>query len=326
MVKDNCQKIKLLKIVEMLRQESDPEHPLKTVDICKKLTKMGITCDRRTLSKDIAVLRDYGYDIGAKMIGHEKGYYVDSRGFSVAELKIIIDAIQAAAFVTKDKTDDLVNRIAAMGGTRKKDILKSNIVCFNTRKHSNEGIYDNVEVLEEAIQGKKQASFYYFDKDEKGNRVYRKNKKRYVVEPMALIFHEDNYYLMCFSSKYDGITNYRVDRMEDVTVEDALVSDGAKMDDSDIARHTEQAFKMYGGPVSDVTIEFEDKLIGVVQDKFGEHVNIVRTAPDKCVASVQLQVSPTFWGWLFQFGKQMRILSPEKLVEEYHNKIKELAD
>ena len=83
---------------------------------------------------------------------------------------------------------------------------------------------------------------------------------------------------------------------------------------------------MYGGSVSDVTVEFEDKLIGVVQDKFGEHVNIVRTAPDKCVASVQLQVSPTFWGWLFQFGKQMRVLSPEKLVEEYHSKIKELAD
>ncbi len=326
MVKDNCQKIKLLKIVEMLRQESDPEHPLKTVIICKKLTKMGITCDRRTLSKDIAVLRDYGYDIGSKMIGHEKGYYVDRRGFSVAELKIIIDAIQAATFVTKDKTDDLVKRVAAMGGTRKVDILKSNIVCFNTRKHSNEGIYDNVEVLEEAIQGKKQASFYYFDKDEKGNRVYRKNKKRYVVEPMALIFHEDNYYLMCFSSKYDGITNYRVDRMEDVAVEDVPVSDGAKMDDSDIARYTEQAFKMYGGPVSDVTIEFEDKLIGVVQDKFGEHVNIVRTAPDKCVAPVQLQVSPTFWGWLFQFGKQMRILSPEKLVEEYREKIAELSE
>ncbi len=136
---------------------------------------------------------------------------MDIRGFSVAELKIIIDAIQAATFVTKDKTNELVKRIAAIGGTHKVDILKSNIVCFNTHKHSNEGIYDNVEVLEEAIQEKKQASFYYFDKDEKGNRVYRKDKKRYVVEPMALISNEDNYYLMCVSSKYDAITNYRVD-------------------------------------------------------------------------------------------------------------------
>lgn len=77
-----------------------------------------------------------------------------------------------------------------MGGTRQLEILKSNIVCFNTRKHANEGIYSNVEVLEKALESKTKASFYYFDKDEKGERIYRKNKKRYVVEPMALIFNE----------------------------------------------------------------------------------------------------------------------------------------
>ena len=238
----------------------------------------------------------------------------------------MIDAIQAATFVPKDKTEDLVNRIAAMGGTRKVDIIKSNIVCFNTRKHSNEGIYDNVEVLEEALQAKKKASFYYFDKDEKGNRIYRKDKKRYEVDPMALIFHEDNYYLMCYSSKYDGITNYRVDRMEGVLVENEPVSSKAIMDDSDIAQYTEQAFKMYGGPVTDVTIEFEDSLMGAVQDKFGEHIYIVRISPEKCVVSVQLQVSPTFWGWIFQFGKKIKILSPEGLVGEYKEKLSEMTE
>lgn len=141
--------------------------------------------------------------------------------------------------------------------------------------------------------------------------------EKYVAESMSLIFNEDNYYLMCFSSKYYGINNYGVDRMEDVSVEALPVSEGAKMDDFDIAKYTEQAFKMYGGLVSDVTLEFENKLNGVVKDKFGEQVNIVRTDTDQCVASVQLQVGSTFWGWLFQFGKQMRILSPEQLVGEY---------
>ncbi len=326
MRKDNRQKIKLLMLMEILRQESDPEHPLKTAVLCKKLLKLGIKCDRRTLSLDIDVLRDFGFDIAAKMIGHEKGYYYNIRNFSVAELKILIDAIQAASFVTKEKTEDLVSRIAAMGGTRKRDILKSNIVCFNTRKHSNEKIYDNVEVLETALQAKKQASFLYFDKDEKGNVVYRKNKNRYVVEPMALIYNEDNYYLMCYSPKYKGITNYRVDRMLEVEVEDVSVSDGAIMDNSDIAKFTDQAIKMYGGPITDVTIEFDDDLIGAVQDRFGEYVSIVRTSPKKCVASVQLQISPTFWGWIYQFGRKMKILSPEEMVEKYKKNISEMID
>lgn len=326
MRKDNLQKIKLLMLLEMLQQESTPEHPLTTAVLCKKLLKIGIKCDRRTLSIDMEALRDFGFDIKSKMVGHEKGYYYDVRTFSVAELKIMIDAIQAAAFVTKEKTDDLVARLAAIGGTKKKEILKSNIVCFNTRKHTNENIYDNVEVLEEAIQAKKQASFLYFDRDEKGNIIYRKEKQRYMVEPMALIFNEDNYYLMCYSSKYDGITNYRVDRMEAVAVEENPVSENALMDTSDIAEFTKQAFKMYGGEVTDVTLEFDKSLVGVIHDKFGENTSIIKTASDKCVASVQIQVSPTFWGWLFQFGKQMKILSPDTLIEEYRERIKELCE
>ena len=327
MENDNRQKVKLLQLIEIMKQETDPEHPLKTIELCAKLKELGITCDRRTLSRDISVLQEFGYPISSKMIGHEKAYFSEEkRSFSVAELKIMIDAIQAASFVTTNNTDDRVNRIAEMGGSRKADILKSNIVCFNTRKHTNEDIYKNIEVLEEALQGKTMASFYYFDRNEKGERIYRKDKKRYMVEPMALIFHEDNYYLMCFSSKYDGITNYRIDRMEDVHVESEPVTPEAIIDDSDIAEYTKQAFKMYGGPVMDVTLQFDDKLIGVVQDKFGEQVSIVRTAPTTCVASVQLQVSPTFWGWLFQFGKQMSVLSPESLVKEYRKKAKELVE
>lgn len=247
MRKDNKQKIKLLQLHEMLHQESSPDHPLRTAVICQKLKDIGITCDRRTLSLDIKVLRSFGFDIREVMIGHEKGYFVEKRSFSVAELKIMIDAIQAASFITKEKTDDLVKRIAAIGGTRQLEILKSNTVCFNTRKHTNEGIYSNVEVLEKALNAKTKASFYYFDKDEKGERIYRKNKKRYVVEPMALIFNEDNYYLMCFSTKYDGITNYRLDRMEDVRKEDEPVSPGAIIDDSDNSEYTKQVSKCTEG-------------------------------------------------------------------------------
>lgn len=128
MRKDNKQKIKLLQLHEMLKQESDSAHPLRTIVICEKLKALGITCDRRTLSLDIKVLRSFGFDIKEKMIGHEKGYFVEERGFSVAELKIMIEAIQAASFVTKTKTADLVQRIAALGGTRQQEILKSNIV------------------------------------------------------------------------------------------------------------------------------------------------------------------------------------------------------
>lgn len=317
MPKDNCQKIKLLKLMELLRQETDEQHPLSTSHICYRLNTFKISCDRRTLSKDMAILNEQGFEVMSTFIGHEKAYYVEDRSFSVPELKILIDAVQAASFITEKKSDELINKIASLGGSYCAEILKRNMVCFNTRKHSNEAIYYNVGFLEEALQQKKKVSFYYFDLDENCVKAYRKSKERYIVEPMALVFNEDNYYLMCYSSKYDGICNYRVDRMETVKIEDKSVSDETIIHESDIAQYTEQVFKMYGGPQEDVTLQFDQSLIGVVYDKFGENTKMIRLNENTCVTTIKVQISPTFWGWIFQLAGKMQIISPETMIEEY---------
>ena len=101
MAQENCQKIKLLKLYELLQQETDEEHPMTTMTIVHRLGEAGISCDRRTLSKGMAILNEYGYEIMWRKVSKEKGYYVEDRSFSVPELKILIDAVQAASFVTE---------------------------------------------------------------------------------------------------------------------------------------------------------------------------------------------------------------------------------
>ena len=315
---NNCQKIKLLKIVELLRQETDEQHPIATREMCKRLASMNITCDRRTLGRDISTLNKQRYEVMFTWQGREKAYYVEDRSFSVPELKILIDAVQAASFITKKKSRELINKIADLGGSHRAEILKSNMVCFNTRKHSNEAIYYNVGYLEEALQKKKKASFYYFDLDETGERVYRKNKERYIVDPVALIFHEDNYYLICYSLKYKAIVNYRVDRMDSIAVEEDSVCDAALLQKTDLAEYTEQVFKMYNGPKEDVVLQFDQSLLGAIYDKFGEDTKVIRSSDTTLVATVKVQISPTFWGWVFQFGAKMVIISPVAVIEEYN--------
>lgn len=131
-----------------------------------------------------------------------------------------------------------------------------------------------------------------------------------------MIFNEDNYYLMCYSFHHDGTVNYRVDRMSAVEIIDEDISEKA-IERGGIDGYTEQAFKMYGGQCEKVSLEFNDKLIGVVYDKFGEDTKMVRTGEYTIVAAVEVQISPTFWDWLFQFGDQMRILSPRNIAQEY---------
>ena len=116
--------------------------PLEVAHGIGKLAEMGISCERRTLTKDIAVLNDQGYEVMWNWVGKEKGYYIEDRSFSVPELKILIDAVQAAGFITDKKTAELIDKIADLGGSHRAGIMKSNMVCFNTRKHSNCNVTD----------------------------------------------------------------------------------------------------------------------------------------------------------------------------------------
>lgn len=324
MAQANSNKIKLLKLMEMLRQETDEAHPLRRTEICERLAKDGIGCDIRTLSKDIAVLNDYGFEVMIRKEDHENFYYVEDRSFSVPELKILIDAVQAASFITEKKTADLIEKIAELGGSNRAAILKDNIVHFNTRKHGNEAIYYNVDTIETAIQQDKKIIFRYFDIDENGDRMYRRDGHHYVVEPVALVFNDDNYYLVSYSSKHENTANYRLDRMDSVETVDEDITDKAKELRESMAGYTESVFKMYGGELQDVTLQFDQKLIGAVYDKFGEGTRMLRINDTTCVAAVKAQISPTFWGWLFQFGGQMKINSPEELKEEYKKQAQQL--
>lgn len=310
MARDNTRKIKLLKILEFLRRQSDEQHPLTTNQLCTALAQIGISCDRRTLSQDIATLNEAGYEVLSTMVGHEKGYYVADRRFSVPELKILIDAVHAASFITESKSRELIEKIADLGGTHRSEVLRRNMVCFNTRKHSNERVFYNVDVLEEAILTNRKVRFLYYDLNEKREKVYRRGGQHYEVEPIALVFNEDNYYLMVYSSKYDNTGTYRIDRMESVELTEDPICEKAIGLRSTMNEHMEQTFKMFSGPVEDIVLQFPPKLIGPVYDKFGEDTQMLRSG-DQIIASVKVQISPTFHGWIHQFGGEMKVLRAE---------------
>lgn len=135
----------------MLKQDTDEQHPLTTNQIIEKLKAAGIECDRKTLYQDIATLNSYGYEIIQRRGQHNNSYYVIDRNFDVPELRILMDAVQAASFVTEKKTAEFIDKISALGGSNRAELLKRNIVLFNTTKHTNENIYYSIDKIDEAI-------------------------------------------------------------------------------------------------------------------------------------------------------------------------------
>lgn len=321
---ENNQKIKLLRIMEFLRAESTEGKPVSTSQIISYLNSIHISCERRTLYKDMDMLIESGANIVKTELGRENAYYMNEVSFSLAEVKTLIDAVQAANFVPADKTADLVEKLLSYAGVRRSEIVRDNIIFFNNHKHSNQDIYENIEQIELAIRQKKQVSFYYFDLDEKRNRVYRKEKKRYITDPVALVFSEDNYYLVAYSQKYQNAVNYRVDRMDTVEVEEEPICEEALIKKRKTETYTEQVFKMYNGEAELVTIEFAPDKLGVIYDKFGENIEVRHADKGWLKIKVTVQISPTFWGWIYQLGDQIKIVSPKGVkppfdIKEFYN-------
>lgn len=301
-------KIKLVKLYEILKSQTDVNHPLTTYDLIDRLTALDISCDRRTISKDVSELNAVGFNVRTKKVGKQKAYYIDDTSLTIPELKILIDAVQAASFIPEDMSNEIIEKISALGGTHREEVLKGNQVAFNTRKHSNTDILRTVDVINRAITEHKKISFRYFDLDENKERVFRKNKRRYLESPAALVFNNDNYYVVCYSSKHKKQLNYRVDRMNLIKVEEDPSAPEAAILADNLKEYTKQAFRMFSGEPEEVTLQFDRSILGQIYDQFGEETEVKALSDDLLEATVQVQISPTFRGWLAQFEEKISIV------------------
>jgi len=235
------QKIKLLKLYEILSNNSDEANPLSTQDLKELLKAEGISVERKTLYDDIDLLNKCGYEI-MQVRKKQNMYYVSDRNFDTAEVRILIDAVEAASFITKEKTDRLTDKIASLAGSHKGEVIKNNIVAFDTTKRDNEQIYYNVFNINEAIIAKKKISFKYYKFNAKGEKIAMHENKPYTVNPIATMVSNDNYYLICTSDKYKDVAHYRIDRMENVKItrDDFVLTDDPK--DFDPRKNKKQIF------------------------------------------------------------------------------------
>lgn len=307
MPKSPNQKLKLLHIHRMLLENTDEGHPMKVSEIISELAKYDIEAERKTIYSDMEALKQYGVDI-LSVKSRSTGYYVASRDFDLAELKLLADAVASAKFITERKSDSLIKKIGRHASKHENKQLRRNIMIRNRVKTLNEHIYYNVDRINEAITDRKQIHFKYFDYDLDKNKVYRREGSLYTVSPYALFWDDENYYAIGFYEKYNRIAHFRIDRMEDVSVSDL---EARREGDFDVASYAKKTFSMFTGEEEHVALRFTNNLINVVYDKFGKDIFIRKVDDEHFQINVPIAVSTAFYGWLFQLGPCAAILSPE---------------
>lgn len=318
------QKGKLLILENILLTETDENHKLSGSDLIARLAAYDISCERKTVYDDIATLCDLGVDIVTERVGHSNYYYVCSRQFQDEELLVLADAVASSRFLTKKKSNELIKKLQGLTSRYKAARLRRSIYVGGRVKTFNEAIYYSINSIHEAIYRDLQINFKYTEYDLNKKKRYRHNGELYTVSPYYLIWENDCYYLVCYCSKHSDVCRYRVDRMSDV----ALTQEKRRVltiDEEELAKELLSTYNMYGGAKETITLEMSAHLINVLIDRFGDGVRITRTGEDKFTVRLDVQISPTFWGWLFQFGTDAKVTAPLWVCNEARQRLESIA-
>ena len=317
------QKLKLMYLAKILMEQTDEEHTVTVPKMIAELSKLGISAERKSIYDDLEYLRLFGLDICSNKT-RTTNYYIGSRDFELPELKLLVDSVQSSKFITHKKSMELISKIEKLTSRENAKKLQRQVFITNRVKTINEHIYYNVDRIHDAIATNKQITFKYFDLDINKKKVYRKDGGLYTESPVALTWDDENYYLITYKEKYDSYTHYCVDKMEtiELTEEDRILSDKP----FDLSVYAKKMFQMFNGEETDVSIEFDNELVGVVFDRFGTDIPIMKTDEKHFVCRVKVAVSPHFLSWIMSFGKKAQIISPDRVVEEMYRLARSITE
>jgi predicted DNA-binding transcriptional regulator YafY len=315
-----------LAIWKLLRAYSDEEHPMNAAEIAARLRACGMETERRSVYRSLEELEQAGVDI-VRAPRKNLGFYLGQREFERPEIKLLMDAVQAARFITMKKSRELIGKLSCFMSRAETEALMKNVFLEDRAKCANEQIYYNIDRIYEAVRSSKQISFKYCEYDLKKQRVEKHGGKAYAASPYALEWNNDAYYLVSRVGTLMKFTHFRVDRMKDIAVlgEPALpyadFYGGGRLD---LADYGKRAFSMFEGPLEDVRIRFKNHLVTAVVDRMGVDADIKPDGEDWFVLRAELAVSPGLTAWLAHFGGDAEILSPESAREQVRGALRDM--
>ncbi len=325
MPKGTNQKLKLYYLSRIMLEKTDDEHCITMTEIQSDLEGYGVTADRKSLYDDLEALRVLGIDVIGEKESRSFVYHVGKKQFEIAELKLLVDAIQSSKFITEKKSNELIKKLTGLASNYEASQLKRQVVVQGRIKTMNESIYYIVDDIHNAITNNRKIRFEYLRWNLE-KKMERRKDTLYEVSPWALTWNDENYYLIGFDAEEDKIKHYRVDKMRGIELTDEKREGKEHFNRFDMAAYARMNFGMFGGEEVRVKLRFENGMVGVFLDRFGKDIPINKTDEEGWSETyVDVALSDQFLGWIFSLGTRVKIVSPEEVAERFRNEIENLS-
>lgn len=318
-------KLRPFYVAKMLYEQTDEDHYLTIAQIMEQLDKdYGISTSRGTVGDDIKALQELGVEIAVES-STQKRYYMIGRRFDLPELKTMIDAIESARFIPKEKSAALVKKISSLTSFHNTEKLVRNVDVENRIKADNEKVYYIMEALNDAINARKKVSFQYFTYNVRKEQKLRHDGYTYEFSPYKLIWNGDYYYVVGYSEKHKGIGSFRIDR---IVRQPTILDEDAKQPPRsfDLNDYLNSMFRMYNGERKQIELVCDNDVMDAIIDKFGKDVTVLANDMKSFRAVVSTAVGPVFYSWVFGFGGKVSIKSPEDVKKSYAAMVKQAAE
>ena len=321
MAKSPNQKLKLLYLMKILLEQTDENHRITMTEIIENLASYNISAERKSLYNDIESLRLYGLDIIGIQEGRTYFYYVGSRRFELAELKLLVDSVQSAKFITAKKSSELIKKLEGLASRYEASKLHRQVFVAGRVKTMNESIYYNVDRIQTAIGENSKITFQYFQWNVEKKMELRHDGAVYKVSPWALSWNDGNYYLIAYDGEKGIIKHFRVDKMLHIELNGEKREGEQVFQSFDMAAYARKMFGMYGGKEERVRLECENSFAGVIIDRFGKDVTLNRLDDTHFFVNVEAAVSRQFLSWVIGLGEGVKIAGPESVVARMEDEI-----
>ena len=323
MAKSYNQKIKLLFLMDLFMQKTDFEHTISMKEILNELEKNGIAGARKSVYSDIETLKEYGMEIEYRK-EHPEGYYLADRTFELAELKLLVDAVQSSKFITEKKSRSLIKKLGELTSEHEARYLKRQVYVADRIKTMNESIYYNVDKIHNAISENVQITFEYTKWGMQEGIQLINRGKLYRISPWMLSWTDENYYLIGYDSEQQMMKHFRVDKMIRIEMTEEKREGKEQFEKTDPAVYSKNMFGMFSGESEMLSIKIPEYLLGVFVDRFGKDISVRKEEDSNYIVHIPVIISEQFFGWLTGLGKGVIIMSPQKTKREYQTYLEEI--